>query len=104
MKAIPITALGLAAICLSGCNTLSPFAVNTKASPEVQKAQAEAKADFDRRLGERLDHCTITGQLGAGVGGAAGTGTGLTTSGSFNCPAKPWDNVSPDAPSPVPKP
>lgn len=94
MKRILIAAaVAAAALNAAACASLSPFAVNTKADPEAQKIQAEAKAAIDKALAVRLDHCDIRGSLTLGVGGTsvaeAGTTLGLT------CPPKPWDSVVP---------
>lgn len=88
-----IAALGLAAVAVSGCAGMSPFAVDTKADPAAQKVQADAKAAIDKQFMNRLDHCTLTGQWSMGAGGLAGTGTGASFGGGVQCPAEPWAGV-----------
>lgn len=85
----------LLALCvaLSGCAAMNPFAVDPKTTAAAQKVQAQSKAAFDAALAARLEHCRVTGQTGGGIGGLAGSGTGLSATFSFECPAKPWEGV-----------
>lgn len=99
-RTVAIAVLGGLAIVLSGCASMSPFAVDTKADPAAQKVQADAKAVVDKQMIDRLDHCTLTGQWSMGAGGLAGTGTGVSLGGGVQCAAKPWDAAPPAAPTP----
>jgi predicted membrane-bound mannosyltransferase len=86
---VGLSAVGLAAG-LSGCMHLSPFAVDTKADPAVQKAQAEAKAEIDKAIVGRLEHCDIRGSIALGV-------TNLDTTLGLTCLPKPWEKSEIDA-------
>lgn len=86
MRAVLIACL---AIGLSGCAGFG-FDVDHRTTPQAQKLAAEGKAAFDKALAARLEHCQLNGQIGAGLGGIAGAGTGFSATGSFNCPAKPY--------------
>lgn len=85
----------LAAVALSGCNTLNPFAVNPRTTPAAQLVQAEAKAALDRALAARLDYCDIRGTLGADLNVSAAPGAGFNVGGSFTCEPRPWPTAAP---------
>jgi outer membrane lipoprotein SlyB len=92
-----LTALAVAALALNtaACAALNPLAVDPKTTAAAQKMQAQSKAAFDAALAARLEHCRITGQTGGGIGGLAGSATGLSATFSFECPARPWDILPP---------
>jgi len=102
-RTLAAAAVGVLALNLAACASLNPLAVNPKTTPEAQRIQAQAKADFDRALAARLAHCDIRGQLGADVTARASTeaGAGLNFGGSFTCLPRPWpDTTPPVAPAP----
>jgi hypothetical protein len=82
---------------LAACNTLSPLAPSPKLTPEAQRIQAEARAEFDRALAKRLETCqiTATGKIGVDISATPGAGTELT--GSVTCEPKPWSLAAPPA-------
>jgi hypothetical protein len=96
MKLLTAAAIGALALNLSACAGISPLAVNPKTTPAAQKIQAEAKADFDRALAKRLEHCDIRGQIGADVSARVSTeaGAGINVGGSFTCLPRPWPNAA----------
>jgi hypothetical protein len=65
----------LACVALSGCGTIS--AAN-------QDAMAQA-------IAAKIPYCSGDLQIDAGIGGIAGTGTGIKNSGQLHCPGKPYD-------------
>jgi hypothetical protein len=101
-RLLTLAAVAAAAVAMSGCAVLS--GVNTKASPEVQKTQAEADAALKTAFAARLDHCRISGQVSLGLGGIAGAGTGAATTGSFDCQPKPWEPIIPGSAPATPPP
>lgn len=93
-RMIHLAALAAAAIALSGCvGTGLLGGIDAGASPAVQKVQAESKAAVDKAIADRLNHCKVTGSLGAGIGGLAGTGTGLSTNLVVDCLPQPWSEL-----------
>jgi hypothetical protein len=74
-----VSALAVACA-LSGC-----------ASSATRDAIAQAVA-------EKIPYCSGDIQVAAGIGGIAGTGTGLTNNGQLHCPGKPYEaTVTPGA-------
>jgi hypothetical protein len=94
---LKVAALAAVTLSLGACANLSPFAVDTKATPAVQQAQADTKAAIDKQFMTRLDHCTLTGQWSMGAGGIAGTSTGVSVGGGISCLAEPWATAPPAA-------
>lgn len=88
-----LLAVGLA---LSGCAG-SPFIrVNPDLSPDIQARQAETAQGFYKALGERLQYCTILGNIDLTL--KASPDAGISNTAGLNCPARPWDQ----APAAVP--
>jgi hypothetical protein len=74
MKTILFAGLALAAcIGMSGCTT-----TNQQTMAPVVQAVADG-----------LPRCHISGSINSGVGGIAGTGTGVAQNFTFDCPAAP---------------
>jgi hypothetical protein len=86
MKTLFIAGCALvAAFALSGCTT----------------ANSTALAPITNAVAAQIPHCHIGGSLNAGVGGIAGTGSGLTQTLTFDCLAAPYP--APDAPAAAPQ-
>jgi predicted lipid-binding transport protein (Tim44 family) len=84
-----VAACAAAALALAGCGTTRElFRVNTEATPAVQKTQAESNAAFAKALAERLQYCTIIGNLD--LIAKASIEAGLETGAGLNCPGRPW--------------
>ncbi len=91
-----VAVMAAACVALSGCAG-SPFIrVNPKLSPEIQDKQAETAQAFYKALGDRLQFCTIIGNIDLNL--KASTEAGLSNTAGLNCPARPWDQ----APTAVP--
>lgn len=88
--ALCAAAVAVAAVALSGCGTLKGLVdVNEKAAPEVQQTQAASNAAFTKAITDRLEHCTLIGNVNLKV--AARVDAGLENTLGLNCPAKPWE-------------
>lgn len=86
-----VGALALAAVTLSGCAG-SPFIrVNPDLSPEIQARQAETAQGFYKALGDRLQYCTIIGNIDLNL--KMSSEAGLSNTAGLNCPARPWDQA-----------
>jgi hypothetical protein len=81
-------AAGVTLACgLCGCGTIS------QANQDII-AQA---------IAAKIPYCSGDVQIDAGIGGIAGTGTGIKNSGQLHCPGKPYETPAP-APVTAPAP
>lgn len=79
------------ALALAGCAG-SPFIrVNPELSPAIQEKQADTAQGFYKSLGDRLQYCTIIGNIDLNL--KASTEAGLQNTAGLNCPARPWDQA-----------
>lgn len=94
MKIVTFAGLALACVLTSACANLSPLAPDPKLTPEAQRIQAEARADFDRALAKRLETCQITAQGKLSVSVSATPGAGTDLSGTVVCQPRPWPGAA----------
>lgn len=80
-----------AALALAGCAGAPFIRVNPDLSPDIQAKQADTAQAFYKALGDRLQYCTILGNIDLTL--KASPDAGISNTAGLNCPARPWDQA-----------
>lgn len=82
-------AVAAASLPLAACGGQAFIRPDPKLSADIQNKQAETAQAFYAALGQRLNHCTIIGNIDLNL--KVSSEAGFTNTAGLNCPAKPWE-------------